>query len=82
MNGVKRAVSPASVSGTLTFPTRIHVSVTFHFTPGTAVPTDCAAYGTRCTPRTPLGAPMVSAEGTCAAFHHAGRRPSTVEATR
>ncbi|HWD02982.1 MAG TPA: hydrogenase formation protein HypD [Amycolatopsis sp.] len=49
---------------------------------GTAVPTDCAAYGTRCTPRTPLGAPMVSAEGTCAAFHHAGRRPSTMEATR
>ncbi|MGW7532527.1 hydrogenase formation protein HypD [Amycolatopsis sp. NPDC054798] len=42
---------------------------------GTAVPTDCSAYGTRCTPLTPLGAPMVSAEGTCAAFHHAGRRP-------
>ncbi|WP_206797019.1 hydrogenase formation protein HypD [Amycolatopsis sp. MtRt-6] len=49
---------------------------------GTAVPTDCAAYGTRCTPRTPLGAPMVSAEGTCAAFHHAGRRQSTVEVIR
>jgi hydrogenase expression/formation protein HypD len=38
-------------------------------------PTDCAAYGTSCTPRTPLGAPMVSAEGTCAAYHSAGRRP-------
>ncbi|QWF77939.1 hydrogenase formation protein HypD [Amycolatopsis sp. CA-230715] len=48
---------------------------------GTKLPTDCAAYGTRCTPRTPLGAPMVSAEGTCAAFHNSGRRPapSTVE---
>lgn len=49
---------------------------------GTKVPTDCAAYGVRCTPRTPLGAPMVSAEGTCAAFYHAGRRraePSLVE---
>lgn len=46
---------------------------------GTAVPTDCVAYGVRCTPRTPLGAPMVSAEGTCAAFYHAGRRLSTVE---
>ncbi|MBP2472070.1 hydrogenase expression/formation protein HypD [Crossiella equi] len=48
---------------------------------GTRLPTDCSAYGTRCTPRTPLGAPMVSAEGTCAAFHSAGRRPvpSTVE---
>jgi hydrogenase expression/formation protein HypD len=40
---------------------------------GTRVPTQCAAYGTRCTPRTPLGAPMVSGEGTCAAFYHAGR---------
>jgi hydrogenase expression/formation protein HypD len=41
---------------------------------GTKLPTDCTAYGTRCTPRTPLGAPMVSSEGTCAAFHSAGRR--------
>ncbi|WP_369221186.1 hydrogenase formation protein HypD [Streptomyces sp. R39] len=40
---------------------------------GASVPTDCAAYGTRCTPRHPLGAPMVSSEGTCAAFHAAGR---------
>jgi hydrogenase expression/formation protein HypD len=45
---------------------------------GTRLPTDCSAYGTVCTPRTPLGAPMVSSEGTCAAFHIAGRRsPST-----
>jgi hydrogenase expression/formation protein HypD len=42
---------------------------------GTRLPTDCAAYGTLCTPRTPLGAPMVSSEGTCAAFHNAGRQP-------
>ena len=41
---------------------------------GTKLPTDCAAYGTACTPRSPLGAPMVSSEGTCAAFHNAGRR--------
>ncbi|MHB9863594.1 hydrogenase formation protein HypD [Streptomyces sp. YIM S03343] len=41
---------------------------------GTKVPTDCRAYGTLCTPRNPLGAPMVSTEGTCAAFHNAGRR--------
>ncbi|MER5267122.1 hydrogenase formation protein HypD [Actinosynnema sp. NPDC002837] len=40
---------------------------------GTKVPTDCRAYGRTCTPRTPLGAPMVSSEGTCAAFHNAGR---------
>jgi hydrogenase expression/formation protein HypD len=42
---------------------------------GTKVPLDCAAYATRCTPRTPLGAPMVSSEGTCAAYYNAGRRP-------
>ncbi|MFI1991482.1 hydrogenase formation protein HypD [Actinoplanes sp. NPDC020271] len=41
---------------------------------GAKVPTDCRAYGTACTPRSPLGAPMVSAEGTCAAYHSAGRR--------
>ncbi|WP_131747361.1 hydrogenase formation protein HypD [Frankia sp. Cppng1_Ct_nod] len=43
---------------------------------GTRLPTDCAAYATLCTPRTPLGAPMVSTEGTCAAFHSAGRQPT------
>jgi hydrogenase expression/formation protein HypD len=47
---------------------------------GAKLPTDCAAYGTTCTPRSPLGAPMVSSEGTCAAFHNAGRRrPQPVE---
>ena len=40
---------------------------------GEATPLDCTAYGTLCTPRMPLGAPMVSSEGTCAAFHAAGR---------
>ena len=40
---------------------------------GILVPTDCAAYGSACTPRRPLGAPMVSTEGTCAAFFLAGR---------
>ncbi len=36
---------------------------------GLARPTDCPAFGTRCTPVTPLGAPMVSSEGACAAYH-------------
>jgi hydrogenase expression/formation protein HypD len=40
---------------------------------GEATPVDCTAYGTLCTPRRPLGAPMVSSEGTCAAFFAAGR---------
>jgi len=32
-------------------------------------PTDCAAFAERCTPQTPLGALMVSAEGACAAYY-------------
>ncbi|WP_128378853.1 hydrogenase formation protein HypD [Streptomyces cavernae] len=44
---------------------------------GARLPTDCTAYGTRCTPRHPLGAPMVSSEGTCAAFYSAGRTRRT-----
>jgi hydrogenase expression/formation protein HypD len=44
---------------------------------GVKIPTDCPAYQTRCTPLNPLGAPMVSTEGTCAAFHAAGRTRAT-----
>jgi len=36
-------------------------------------PHECAAFGTRCTPDHPLGAPMVSTEGACAAYHRYGR---------
>ena len=43
---------------------------------GTRTPTECAAYGTVCTPRSPLGAPMVASEGTCAAYFNAGRTRS------
>jgi hydrogenase expression/formation protein HypD len=32
-------------------------------------PTDCPSFGTLCTPDNPLGAPMVSSEGACAAYH-------------
>jgi hydrogenase expression/formation protein HypD len=32
-------------------------------------PTECEHFGTRCTPDAPLGAPMVSAEGACAAYY-------------
>jgi hydrogenase expression/formation protein HypD len=40
---------------------------------GLKKPTDCPAFGTTCTPRTPRGATMVSAEGACAAFYQYGR---------
>lgn len=36
-------------------------------------PFDCPAFGTKCTPDAPLGAPMVSSEGACAAYFHFGR---------
>ena len=35
---------------------------------GLIKPHECAAFGTQCTPRTPLGATMVSSEGACAAY--------------
>jgi hydrogenase expression/formation protein HypD len=37
---------------------------------GLKKPPDCPAFGVRCTPENPLGAPMVSAEGACAAYYH------------
>jgi hydrogenase expression/formation protein HypD len=37
---------------------------------GRALPTDCPAFGLACTPEHPLGAPMVSSEGACAAYFH------------
>jgi hydrogenase expression/formation protein HypD len=36
---------------------------------GLKKPTDCPAFGTECTPEHPLGATMVSSEGTCAAYY-------------
>ena len=40
---------------------------------GLKKPHDCPAFGKQCTPLTPLGATMVSAEGACAAYHAYGR---------
>ena len=40
---------------------------------GRAKPDVCPAFGTSCTPEMPLGAPMVSSEGACAAYFLAGR---------
>ena len=41
---------------------------------GQKKPCDCPAFGTACSPATPLGATMVSAEGACAAYYANGRR--------
>jgi hydrogenase expression/formation protein HypD len=40
---------------------------------GMLKPNECAAFGTLCTPENPLGAPMVSSEGACAAYFNYGR---------
>ncbi|MFG3506900.1 hydrogenase formation protein HypD [Streptomyces sp. NPDC047821] len=52
---------------------------------GLLKPHECEAFGTTCTPRTPLGATMVSSEGACAAYYLYRRldlpaRPAPVEA--
>jgi len=40
---------------------------------GKKKPYECRAFGTLCTPEHPLGAPMVSSEGACAAYYQYGR---------
>jgi hydrogenase expression/formation protein HypD len=40
---------------------------------GVRKPHACPAFGVQCTPRTPLGATMVSSEGACAAYYRYGR---------
>lgn len=40
---------------------------------GVIKPNECPAFGRECTPRTPLGATMVSSEGACAAYYTYGR---------
>ena len=37
---------------------------------GKKKPVDCPQFGKACTPQTPLGAPMVSSEGACAAYYN------------
>jgi hydrogenase expression/formation protein HypD len=44
---------------------------------GLLKPPDCPAFGTRCTPEQPLGAPMVSSEGACAAYYRYRGRATT-----
>ena len=52
---------------------------------GLLKPHECEAFGTTCTPRTPLGATMVSSEGACAAYYLYRRldtpAPTPLEAT-
>ncbi|MBF0373674.1 MAG: hydrogenase formation protein HypD [Alphaproteobacteria bacterium] len=49
---------------------------------GVKKPADCKLFGTACTPETPMGSCMVSAEGACAAHWTYGRFRSTAATTR
>jgi hydrogenase expression/formation protein HypD len=40
---------------------------------GLKKPYECPVFGTKCTPEQPLGAPMVSSEGACAAYYQFAR---------
>ena len=45
---------------------------------GQIKPFQCPAFGEACTPEKPLGAPMVSSEGACAAYYNYARfQPET-----
>ena len=46
---------------------------------GIIKPSQCPEFGARCTPETPLGATMVSAEGACAAYYTYRRQQSITE---
>ncbi|MEW6220379.1 MAG: hydrogenase formation protein HypD [Thermodesulfobacteriota bacterium] len=43
---------------------------------GLKTPPDCRLFGRACTPERPVGACMVSSEGSCAAYHRYGQRPA------
>lgn len=45
---------------------------------GRLLPRECPEFGRRCTPERPLGAPMVSSEGACAAYFRYRRREDSI----
>ena len=45
---------------------------------GRCKPHECPAFGTRCTPEHPVGAPMVSSEGACSAYYQYKRHGQEV----
>lgn len=47
---------------------------------GKARPSECPFFGLQCTPEHPLGAPMVSSEGACAAYYRYRRVPTASDA--
>jgi hydrogenase expression/formation protein HypD len=49
---------------------------------GRIKPAECPAFGKACVPEHPLGAPMVSSEGACAAYYRYRSRASAAKPTR
>ena len=52
-----------------------HLCIAGEILQGQKKPSECSQFGSGCTPDRPLGAPMVSAEGSCAAYYRYGRNP-------
>ena len=50
-----------------------HLCIAGEVLQGLKKPPECSAFGNECTPEHPLGAPMVSTEGACAAYFHYGK---------
>ncbi|MEL6277177.1 MAG: hydrogenase formation protein HypD, partial [Bacteroidota bacterium] len=46
---------------------------------GIKKPHECPQFGKKCSPKNPLGAPMVSSEGACAAYYHFSNALETLE---
>ena len=59
VGGIQAEESPLCIAGTVL--------------QGLKKPRDCPAFGKECNPEHPLGAPMVSSEGACAAYYHYSR---------
>jgi hydrogenase expression/formation protein HypD len=53
-------------------PTLVHECICGDIMAGIKSPTDCALFGRECLPDAPVGACMVSSEGTCRIWHQYG----------
>jgi hydrogenase expression/formation protein HypD len=56
-------------------PALVHECICGDIMAGIKSPTDCALFGTQCVPHSPVGACMVSSEGTCKIWHQYGGHP-------
>lgn len=61
-------------------PQRENICLSGEIMQGWKKPHQCPAFGDRCTPEHPLGAPMVSSEGACAAYYRYRRHDLAVTA--